>query len=276
MLGEDEAERRADDVRTLLGRTDVDYVSVKVSSVCAQLNLAAFDAEVERVADRLRPIYTDALRYDPAKMVNLDMEQFRDLDLTVAAFRRVLGEPALAGLDAGIVLQAYIPESSPGPRGADRMGPAPTRDNGSAVKVRMSRGPTSPWSTWRPRSPVGPPLLSPPRAEVDAHYKRLLDRALQPENAGSLQGWSRQPQPPRAVVGSHPRGAPGRDGDARAGDAGRDGSVAGGCGTGTTSATSSSTRRWSASETWSRPSRTSSGVSTRTPGRRTSSDTSSR
>ena len=187
VLGEDEARRRAADVRTLLGRTDVDYVSVKVSSVCAQLNLAAFDAEVERVADRLRPIYTDSLRSDAPKMVTLDMEQFRDLDLTVAAFRRVLEEPALAALDAGIVLQAYIPQSLQALE--ELMGWARERysANGSAVKVRIVKGANLAMEQVEAEIAGWPPAPFSTKAEVDADYKRLLDRALHPGNAGSLR-----------------------------------------------------------------------------------------
>ena len=39
------------------------------------------------------------------------MEEYRDLDLTIAAFNRLLDEPELERLDAGIVLQAYLPDS---------------------------------------------------------------------------------------------------------------------------------------------------------------------
>src|SRR5207245_8178700 len=41
----------------------------------------------------------------------LDMEEYRDLDLTVTAFREVLDEPEFLPLSAGIVLQAYLPDS---------------------------------------------------------------------------------------------------------------------------------------------------------------------
>ena len=39
------------------------------------------------------------------------MEEYSDLDLTVAAFTEVLAEDEFADLDAGIVLQAYLPDS---------------------------------------------------------------------------------------------------------------------------------------------------------------------
>ena len=39
------------------------------------------------------------------------MEEYSDLRLTVDAFTRLLDEPDLRHLDAGIVLQAYLPDS---------------------------------------------------------------------------------------------------------------------------------------------------------------------
>ena len=45
----------------------------------------------------------------PPKFVYLDMEEYRDLELTIAAFTTVLVEPEFDRLDAGVVLQAYLP-----------------------------------------------------------------------------------------------------------------------------------------------------------------------
>ena len=36
---------------------DVDYVSVKISALCANLDVLAFDHAVERIAERLRTVY---------------------------------------------------------------------------------------------------------------------------------------------------------------------------------------------------------------------------
>ena len=78
---------------TRIRRPDVTYVSVKISALCAGLDVLAFDHEVDRIADRLRAVYDVAAAQAPPVFVNLDMEEYRDLHLTVAAFRRVLDEP---------------------------------------------------------------------------------------------------------------------------------------------------------------------------------------
>ncbi|MDQ2896710.1 MAG: proline dehydrogenase family protein, partial [Actinomycetota bacterium] len=140
VLGEQEAERRLEAVLALLRRPDVDYVSVKVSSVCSQLDIAAFDHEVDRVAGRLRRLYDEALRHQPNKFVNLDMEEYRDLDLTVAVFKQVLSEHPYADLSAGIVLQAYIPDSYPVLVDLVAWARDRHRRHGSVVKIRLVKG----------------------------------------------------------------------------------------------------------------------------------------
>ncbi len=59
--------------------------------------------------ERLRPLYRTAVSRRPAAFVNLDMEEYRDLDLTIDVFTRLLSEPEFHQLKAGIVLQAYLP-----------------------------------------------------------------------------------------------------------------------------------------------------------------------
>jgi RHH-type transcriptional regulator, proline utilization regulon repressor / proline dehydrogenase / delta 1-pyrroline-5-carboxylate dehydrogenase len=187
ILGDEEAERRLLAVDQLLRRPDVDYVSVKISSICAQINHLAFDAEVERIARSLRRLYDTARQFRPTKFVNLDMEEFRDLHLTVAVFRMLLDEPAYAGMDAGLVLQAYLPDSLGVldellPWAAERH-----HRTGGRIKVRLVKGAnlamervTAELAGWQQA-----PFIS--KVEVDAHYKRLLDRALQPQHAPAVR-----------------------------------------------------------------------------------------
>src|SRR5262249_33699268 len=83
LLGEDEAEQRLRRVLDVLAEPAVDYVSVKISSISSQLDVLRFDREVERIAARLRRLYDAANAFRPAKFVNLDMEEYRDLELTL-------------------------------------------------------------------------------------------------------------------------------------------------------------------------------------------------
>ncbi|MEO5680933.1 MAG: proline dehydrogenase family protein, partial [Acidimicrobiales bacterium] len=178
VLGEEEATRRFQAVLERVRRPDVSYVSVKVSAVCSQLNSLAFDAEVARVADRLGPLYTAAQNQSPPVFLNLDMEEHRDLELTVAVFQRVLEAPGRLGLSAGIVLQAYLPDSH---AAADEL-VAWARDRhqrgGAPVKVRLVKGANLAMERVEAEVRGWPQAPYATKAEVDASYKRLLDVLL--------------------------------------------------------------------------------------------------
>ena len=111
VLGEHEAARRLDGTRRLLARDDVDYVSIKVSSTVAPHNPWAFDEAVAHIVSSLTPLFRQAAAASPAKFINLDMEEYHDLRLTVAVFTTLLDQPEFLGLSAGIVLQAYLPDA---------------------------------------------------------------------------------------------------------------------------------------------------------------------
>lgn len=187
ILGDEEAGRRLDEVEKLLQRPDVDYVSVKISSVCAQINPVAFDAEVDRIAGQLRSLYRVASKSRPAKFVNLDMEEFRDLHLTVAVFRQVLDEELFAAIDAGIVLQAYLPDSLGALR--ELLGWAVKRHDrsGGRIKIRFVKGANLSMEQVVSELTGWPQAPFPTKMEVDANYKRLLDEALRPEYSRAVR-----------------------------------------------------------------------------------------
>src|SRR5690606_35326754 len=112
VLGEAEAQNHTDEVQRLLSRDDVDYVSVKVYSIASQIDLWAFEESTTMVCERLRPLLRFAAS-QPAgtAFVNLDMEEYQDLDLTIEVFTRLLSEPELLDYEAGIVIQAYLPDA---------------------------------------------------------------------------------------------------------------------------------------------------------------------
>ena len=86
VLGEREAGRRLQGTYDFLARKDVDYVSIKVSSVVSQLSMWSFDEAVADVVEKLTPLYELAATSEAAgktKFINLDMEEFRDLDLSL-------------------------------------------------------------------------------------------------------------------------------------------------------------------------------------------------
>jgi RHH-type proline utilization regulon transcriptional repressor/proline dehydrogenase/delta 1-pyrroline-5-carboxylate dehydrogenase len=194
ILGESEAARRLEAYLALLAREDVEYISVKVSSVFSQIDLVAFAATVAHVAERLRTLYRAAARHRyvhpdgriTPKFINLDMEEYRDLDLTVTAFREVLDEPEFLPLSAGIVLQAYLPDSHRVQRALTAWARARRARGGAPVKLRIVKGANL--AMERIEAAVHGWAQAPyeHKAEVDANYKRMLEYGCRPEHAEAV------------------------------------------------------------------------------------------
>ena len=191
ILGEEEASRRFQAYLDLLAHSEVEYISVKISSIYSQIHPLAFRDTVEAIKDRLRQLYRQATQHQYTrlngskipKFVNLDMEEYRDLLLTVTAFREVLDEPEFRTYYAGIVLQAYLPDSVNVLHDLTAWAQARVADGGAPIKVRLVKGAnlameqveasTHGWEQAPYRS----------KAEVDANYKRMVTYALHPERA---------------------------------------------------------------------------------------------
>ena len=185
VLGEAEALRRLEGIHELVRRDDVDYVSVKVSAIASHLSMWAFDEIVDRVVERLRPLYLSAA--EDGTFLNLDMEEYRDLDLTMAVFMRVLDDPRLKDLEAGIVLQAYLPDALPALRTLTAWARERVAAGGARIKIRLVKGANlamehvdAVMHDW-PAAPYDSKL------DTDANYVRCLDEALRPENTQAVR-----------------------------------------------------------------------------------------
>ncbi|HEY6099096.1 MAG TPA: bifunctional proline dehydrogenase/L-glutamate gamma-semialdehyde dehydrogenase, partial [Anaeromyxobacter sp.] len=194
ILGEAEAARRLEAYLALLAREDVEYISVKVSSVSSQIDLTAFRHTVEVVKDRLRTLYRQAQRHHyrhpdgrvTPKFVNLDMEEYRDLDLTVAAFREVLDEDEFHALPAGIVLQAYLPESHRAQRALVAWALARGERGGAPIKLRIVKGANLAMERIEADLHGWPQAPYAVKGEVDANFKRMVEYGCRPEHAPAV------------------------------------------------------------------------------------------
>jgi len=187
VLGEREAEARLAGTRELLERDDVDYVSIKVSSVASQLSMWAFDESVARVVQRLTPLYAYAATSPGPKFINLDMEEYHDLDLTIAVFKRLLSDPRLMKLEAGIVLQAYLPDALDALQDLTEWAQNRRAAGGAAIKVRIVKGANLPMERVDAALHGWPLATYDAKVHTDANYKRVLDWALTPEHTHAVK-----------------------------------------------------------------------------------------
>ena len=187
VLGDAEADHRLEGTRELLARDDVDYVSIKVSSVSSQLSMWAFDETVERVVERLLPLYTLAAQSTKQKFINLDMEEFRDLDLTIAVFTKLLEKRELQHLEAGIVLQAYLPDALRAFQGLSLWALQRRQAGGAGIKVRLVKGANLAMEYVDATIHGWPLATYDSKQATDTNYKRVLDWALTPERTDAVR-----------------------------------------------------------------------------------------
>jgi RHH-type proline utilization regulon transcriptional repressor/proline dehydrogenase/delta 1-pyrroline-5-carboxylate dehydrogenase len=187
VLGDEESDRRLAGTRALLERSDVDYVSIKVSSVVAQLSMWAFDETVTRIVSRLTPLFELAASFPSPKFINLDMEEFRDLELTIAVFTRILEQPQLAKLEAGIVLQTYLPDALHALQGLTNWATRRREAGGAGIKVRVVKGANLAMERVDATVHGWPLATYAHKVETDTNYKKVLNWALTPEHTDAVR-----------------------------------------------------------------------------------------
>ena len=189
VLGDLEARRRQQEVLETLRLPDVDYVSVKLSSVVSQLNPWDFNGSLHRVVEALRPLIRAAAATTSATFINLDMEEYHDLELTVEAFRTVLDEPPFADVDAGIVLQAYLPDSFDALRSLVdwHNSRVETGRRSGFIKIRLVKGANLAMERVEAATHGWPQAPYANKADTDANYKRCLDWVLTGARTSSVR-----------------------------------------------------------------------------------------
>jgi RHH-type proline utilization regulon transcriptional repressor/proline dehydrogenase/delta 1-pyrroline-5-carboxylate dehydrogenase len=174
ILGDEDAEKRLklsiEDIR----HPDISMISVKISSISAHIELAAFDWTVEHIKDRLRLLFREAKKEQ--KIVNLDMEEYKDLHITARVFQELLSEQEFVNYTAGIALQSYIPDSYAVLEHLIRWA---EKRNGAPIRIRLVKGANM--AMERVEASIKGYLQAPfeNKIETDANFKKMLHAAIQ-------------------------------------------------------------------------------------------------
>ncbi|HEX6240630.1 MAG TPA: bifunctional proline dehydrogenase/L-glutamate gamma-semialdehyde dehydrogenase, partial [Polyangiales bacterium] len=179
LLGEREAEARVQKYCELAAQPDIDALSVKVSSIGSQLNLLAFDHTAAVLAERLARIFAASLARPAGEraVIMLDMEAYQDMALTFAVLDRALGRSELRDARAGLVLQAYVPDSNALLRDACALSERRLAEGGQALRLRLVKGANlAQERVDSHKAGLSLPMFD-SKLEVDANYKRLLEQA---------------------------------------------------------------------------------------------------
>lgn len=185
ILGDLQANQRLNALLDLVGQENVNYASVKISSIVSQLITIDLEGSINLLAPRLRLLYATAQK--AKTFINLDMEEYRDQALTIALFKKILSEPQFESLNAGIVLQAYLPESHAA--FADLVTWAKIRydKTGGTIKIRIVKGANLAMEKAEAQIHGWVPAPYSTKSQVDASYARLIDTALRPEIASAVR-----------------------------------------------------------------------------------------
>jgi len=194
ILSEPEAERRLQQFLQGLQWPETEVVSIKISTLYSQISALAREHTVSVLCDRLERLFltADRARFTRpggevvAKFVYLDMEEYRDKDLTAEAFMRTLDRPGMARVRAGIALQAYIPDSFLTLRHIQAWARRRAAAGGGRITIRLVKGANM--ESERAESSVRGWPQAPYRTklETDANYKRMLHEMLTRENLAAM------------------------------------------------------------------------------------------
>ncbi len=194
VLGENEANNRLKIYLNDLVKPEIEYISVKISTIYSQINLLAWDHTVDKLAEKLRILYRAGIQNtfksnegnEYCKFVNLDMEEHRDLHLTVEVFKKVLDEPEFKGYYAGIVLQAYLPDSFAIQKELTEWAINRVSRGGAPIKIRLVKGANLALEQVESSIEGWPQTPYTSKIEVDANYKKMVSFGLAKDHAPSV------------------------------------------------------------------------------------------
>lgn len=194
VLGNGEADHRYQHYLESLEAPDINYISVKISGIYAQTHALNYEESFPELVRRMSALYQKAIDYPyidengkkRSKFVNLDMEEYKDTHFTLRLFKTVLSKPEFKNYSAGIVVQAYLPDAYDFQTELLDFAKARLAEGGAPLKMRLVKGCNLEMETVISSLRGWPNPIRSSKAEVDANYLYLLERALRPENAKAL------------------------------------------------------------------------------------------
>lgn len=194
VLGEAEADKRYYSYFDALKEPDINYISVKISGIYAQTHALNYKECYPELIRRISALYqaaidypyTDANGVTKPKFINLDMEEYKDAHLTMRVFKDVLSLPQFKNYEAGIVVQAYLPDAEGFQLELLDFARKRVAEGGSPIKMRIVKGCNLDMENIVSDLRGWPNPVRKSKTEVDANYLHLIERGLKPENARVL------------------------------------------------------------------------------------------
>jgi RHH-type proline utilization regulon transcriptional repressor/proline dehydrogenase/delta 1-pyrroline-5-carboxylate dehydrogenase len=191
VLGNREANIRFEHYLEALKDPQINYISIKITGIYAQINPLNYNQNKIDLCERLSSIYQQAIDYPYAdqkgatnpKFVNLDMEEYKDTELTLDVFMTVLNLPQFKNYTAGIVVQAYLPDAWHFQTTLLNFAHNRVKEGGAPLKMRLVKGANLQMESIMSSLKGWENPIYNTKVEVDANFLHILDRALESENA---------------------------------------------------------------------------------------------
>lgn len=182
VLGEKEAQARIQKYINALKNPHIDYISIKISTIFSQVTPVAHVWSVDEISSRLERIYSAAMQNtflhngkQEYKFVNLDMEEYRDINITIDAFMQTLSKEKFYSLEAGIVLQSYLPDTLENLKKLVTWAKKRINKGGVPIKIRLVKGANQEMELTEASMRNWPCVTYLNKAETDANFKILMD-----------------------------------------------------------------------------------------------------
>lgn len=182
VLSEVEANKRVEKYIKLLETPDIDYLSIKISNLYSGILPLAHNSNKEHIALQLEKIYNAAIS-NGYKFVNLDMEEYKDIEITIDTFKYVLQKPHYKNLKAGIVIQTYLPDAMLYIRDLYQFSKERVEQGGAAIKIRIVKGANQEMELTEASLRGWPNVTFASKVETDANFKIAMDFLLDAEVA---------------------------------------------------------------------------------------------
>ena len=192
LLGEDETRSRLQSFYELLRMPDVRCISVKLTTLYSHVSALARKHTIRVIADRLEALYRNANHMDDGskatgKFVYLDMEEYSDLYLTADVLKTTLERDDLQTIDAGIALQAYVPDSCLVMQDLIEWSAARVAAGGQPLTVRLVKGANLEMERVHASVAGWPQAPYTTKHDTDANFKRMLHALMVAASKGHVR-----------------------------------------------------------------------------------------
>jgi len=191
VLGEKEAHKHLDDYLHGIRNPNVSCISVKISTLYSQADRVAREHTVSVVLESLVKLVRAGKEEEEKtgldKLIYLDMEEYKDLGITIDVFKRFLKDPDMHRYSLGIALQAYIPDSYAYQQELTQLAKRRFAEGGVPIRIRIVKGANLEMEKCIASLNVWQQAPYTAKIETDANFKRMVAYAFQKENLQAVK-----------------------------------------------------------------------------------------